>query len=276
MSDLVRAAVEEDRIGERLWLYANYHCNLACSYCLTESAPRVAPRLLSGDDLVAFATEARELGFRALGVTGGEPFLVPDMPEVVLRLAGILPVVVLSNGTLFDQKRLRRLAPLGGRDVRIQISLDRAEPVANDEMRGPNNFRKVVEAIPRLVALGIGVRIASTLAYVDDYDMSELCALHRWLGVPDDEHLVRSVVRRGRALTEGLGEDAGTDELGPELTITADGAFWSPFGPTVVGGRLDTDLLVTRQTRPLRVPAEALVRVIGASGYTGPVDDRFT
>jgi sulfatase maturation enzyme AslB (radical SAM superfamily) len=23
----------------RLWLYANYHCNLACRYCLTDSAP---------------------------------------------------------------------------------------------------------------------------------------------------------------------------------------------------------------------------------------------
>ena len=61
--------------------------------------------------------------------------------------------------------------------------------------------------------------------------------------------VVRGVVRRGRALTEGLGEPARIVELGPELTITDDGAFWSPFAPTVVGGRLDTDLLVTRAIR---------------------------
>lgn len=276
VSDLVRTAIADGAIGQRFWMYANYHCNLACSYCLTESSPHAAPRLLPGEEMVALAEEAQHLGFRALGVTGGEPFLVSDMPETVARLAAILPVVVLSNGTLFDAMRLDRLAPLGGGDARIQISLDRSEPLANDEMRGPHNFRKVVEAIPRLLDLGIGVRIASTLAYVDDRDMARLCSLHRSLGVPDEEHVVRGVVRRGRAVTEGLGEDAGTAELGPELTITADGAFWSPFGPTVVGGRLDTDLLVTRQTRPLRVPAEALVRVIGQTGYTGPVDDRFT
>ena len=62
---------------------------------------------------------------------------------------------------------------------------------------------------------------------------------------------MRGVIRRGRALTEGLGEDAGVDKLMPEVTITADGVFWSPFAPTVTEGRLDTDLLIARGTRSL-------------------------
>ena len=65
-------------------------------------------------------------------------------------------------------------------------------------------------------------------------------------------------------------------ELAPELTITADGAFWSPFAPTVVGGRVDTDLLVTRAVSPLARPAAALVDLVNDTGYEGPVDDRFT
>ncbi len=28
-------------VSGRLWLYSNYHCKLACAYCLTESAPKV-------------------------------------------------------------------------------------------------------------------------------------------------------------------------------------------------------------------------------------------
>jgi hypothetical protein len=55
---------------------------------------------------------------------------------------------------------------------------------------------------------------------------------------------------------------ATQNDLPAELTITADGAFWSPFGPTVRGGRLDTGLLITRTTRPLQVPAQALLRLI--------------
>jgi sulfatase maturation enzyme AslB (radical SAM superfamily) len=272
----VAEAIEQGVIGSRLWFYANYHCNLACSYCLTESAPDVDRRELDPDHVVDLAEQGRVLGFTAIGVTGGEPFLVAQMPELLARLSDVMPVVVLSNGTLFTGRRLERMRPLGERDVRVQISLDRSEAVANDEMRGPENFRKVVDAIPRLVDLGIGVRIASTLAWVDEDDMAKLCALHRSLGVPDEDHVVRGVVRRGRALTEGLGEPAGIGELGPELTITADGAFWSPFGPTVVGGLVDTDLLVTRAVSPLSRPAESLVGLVSGSGYQGPADDRFT
>ncbi len=272
----VAEAIDQGRIGSRLYLYANYHCNLACSYCLTESAPDADARIMPSERIEAIARQAPALGFRGLGVTGGEPFLVSDMPELLVRLSDILPVVVLSNGTLFSNARLERLRPLGGRDLRIQISLDSSDPVANDEMRGPENFRKVVEAIPKLVEMGIGVRIASTREFVDEDDMAALCELHRALGVPDEEHLVRGVVRRGRAATNGMGEPAGSDELAPELTLTADGAFWSPFAPTVVGGRLDVDLLVTRAIDPLHVPATALVDLVAGRGFAGPIDDRFT
>ena len=59
-----------------------------------------------------------------------------------------------------------------------------------------------------------------------------------------------------------MGVLAGFEQLDPELTLTADGAFYSPFGPTVRGGRLDTDLLISRTTEPVNAPAEALARIV--------------
>jgi hypothetical protein len=103
----VRDAIREGRVGGRLWLYANYHCNLRCTYCLTESAPGVERRLLAPEAMVERTVEARELGFTAVGVTGGEPFLLDWVPELIAELAGILPVVVLSNATLFSGRRPR-------------------------------------------------------------------------------------------------------------------------------------------------------------------------
>ena len=264
----VAEAIADGRSGGRLWIYANYHCTLRCDYCLTESAPGVARRLLEPKAMLAAAHEARALGFTGLGVTGGEPFLVPGMVSLLVELSLILPVVVLSNGTLFTGARLVELERLGGLPVHIQISLDSASPQANDMMRGEQNFRKVVAAIPELVDRGIGVRIATTLEDPTSHpqaEQDELCALHRWLGVSDADHVVRPVVRRGRAAAGSLGVTAGFDQLDPELTITADGAFASPFGPTVRDGRLDTDLLVTRTTLPLSVPAGALARVAGSA-----------
>ncbi len=258
----IAAAVAAGTLPGRVWLYSNYHCNLTCTYCLTESAPGVRRRELGPERMVTLAQEAKELGFTGLGVTGGEPFLLPELPDVLAELAELLPVVVLSNATLFTPARLARLDQLAGSPVHIQISLDRPDPVDNDEMRGPGNFSKVVASIPRLIELGIGVRVATTVEEIDDDELGRLCELHRQLGVPDEDHIVRPVVRRGRAVDFDMGVEARQPDLPAELTITADGAFWSPFGPTVHSGQLDTDLLITRTTSPLRTPADALLRLV--------------
>ncbi|TMR98931.1 radical SAM protein [Nonomuraea basaltis] len=258
----VAEAVAEGRLPGRVWMYADYHCNLACIYCLTESAPAVPRRELGHERMVEIAAEAAELGFTDLGVTGGEPFLVMGLPGTLAEMAEHLPVLVLTNGTLFTPKRLERLEPIRGRRVAMQISLDRPDPDANDEMRGPENFDKVVDAIPRLVERGVKVRIATTVESIEDAELDRLCALHRDLGVPDEDHIIRPIVRRGRAADHALGVTARQQDLPAELTITTDGAFWSPFGPTVSSGVVDTDLLITRTTRPLSVPAAALLRLV--------------
>lgn len=257
-------AIAAGALPGRVWMYANYHCNLACTYCLTESAPRVPHRELGPARMVEIAREASALGFTDLGVTGGEPFLLMWLPQTLAEMGEHLPVLVLTNGTLFTQKRLARLAPIRGRRVALQISLDRPDPDANDQMRGEENFAKVVDAVPRLVDLGIRVRIATTVESIEDTELDRLCALHRRLGVPDEDHIIRPIVRRGRAVDYQLGVNARQGDLPAELTITTDGAYWSPFGPTVHNGRVDTDLLITRTTRPLSVPANAMLRLVDA------------
>lgn len=258
----IAEAVAEGRLPGRVWMYSNYHCNLACTYCLTDSAPTSPRRALTGDAMRTVAAQAAELGFTQLGVTGGEPFLAPGIVDTVAAMADHLPTLVLSNGTLFGDAQIRRLEPWKRRDVGIQISLDSADPDVNDAARGPENFAKVVEAIPRLVDAGIRVRIATTATEIDPETLGRLCELHRGLGVSDDDHIVRPIVSRGRGLDVSDGVPVEVTDLPPDLTITADGAFWSPFGPTVRNGRLDTDLLITRTTDPLRTPAEALLGLV--------------
>lgn len=259
----VAEAIADGVLPGRVWLYTNYHCNLACSYCLTESSPRSERRELDPGTMIEVARQARELGFTGLGVTGGEPFLLPWLPETIVTMAAELPVVLLSNATLFVGTRLERAAMLAGHDVAIQISLDSHLADVNDMARGPENFTKVVEAVPRLIERGVHVRIATTTSWpLDDPRLDPLKELVASLGVAPEDHLVRPIVRRGRADELALGVDAGPSDIPSELTITADGAFWGSFGPTVRGGRLDTDLLVTRTVLPLTTPAEALIGLL--------------
>jgi MoaA/NifB/PqqE/SkfB family radical SAM enzyme len=262
MREAVETAVEEGRIGDRLWLYATYHCNLSCVYCLTESSPRVGERrALSAETMLQAVREAKELGFACAGITGGEVFMLPWFAETLVELSQIMPTVTLTNGTLFTDKLLARLDPLAGLDAALQLSLDSDEPSRNDELRGPENFARVIDAIPRLLARGIPVRIATTVEYQTPEELERLCELHRGLGIPDEDHVVRPVVRRGKAALEGMGVELGAGDVLPELTISADGAFLNPFGPTVRRGRTDLDLLVSRQIAPLSAATARFLRI---------------
>ena len=59
-----------------------------------------------------------------------------------------------------------------------------------------------------------------------------------------------------------MGVVPGPTDILPELTITADGAFLHPFGPTVRHGTTDLDLLVSRQVLPLERALERFLAIV--------------
>lgn len=252
-------------LPDRVWFYSNYHCNLTCTYCFTESSPSTPKMAMPPEQILDLARQAKELGYTQFGITGGEPFLLPYMVDLLKDLAAIGPTVVISNGTVFGPKRFARATELAGHDVAIQISLDAPEPDLNDEMRGAENFAKVSDVVPRLVEAGVKVRIATTVEpdRLDEDQHERLCELHRSWGVSDDDHVVRPVIARGRASEEGMGASLDYFQFPAELTFSVNGAYWGAFGPGFTDGRADTDLLITRTVDPVTVPAAALQRLAG-------------
>lgn len=249
------------RLSSRFWLYSNYHCNLACTYCLTESSPTAPPRQIPAERMVDLAGQAKALGFSSIGITGGEPFLRSDLVSILGRIAAELPVLVLTNGTLFNPRRIEAMAPLlrSEHPVSLQISLDSARAEDNDALRGDDNFSRVAAAVPRLIAAGFHVRVAATLNEAQPEVDPALQALLDGWGVAREDQILRPVVHRGRAGANTMGVEAGSAQLGAELTVTSAGAFWSPFGPTYREGNLETDLLLVRRTEPLSGVARALL-----------------
>jgi MoaA/NifB/PqqE/SkfB family radical SAM enzyme len=258
-------AVAAGRAGDRPWLVATYQCNLACAYCLTESHPRIADRReLSPETLLTAVEQAAELGFRSVGITGGEVFMLRWFPEAMVESARILPTIALTNGTLLGERTLDRLMPLVDLPAALQLSLDSAEPAGNDPLRGAGNHAAVIDAIRRLRRRGLRVRIATTVDQQRVPALDRLCELHRALGISDDDHIVRTIVRRGKAALEGLGVVLGPHDMLPELTLTSEGAFLHPFGPTVRGGVTDLDLRVCAAALPLEESLRAFLdRVAG-------------
>ena len=105
-------------------------CNFRCPYCMPEEEYPRDHEFLSKDQRLRFEEIARlanvfaGLGVRKLRLTGGEPLLRRDLPELVRQLAavpGIDDIAMTSNGSLLP----RYAAPLrmAGLD-RVTLSID--------------------------------------------------------------------------------------------------------------------------------------------------------
>jgi MoaA/NifB/PqqE/SkfB family radical SAM enzyme len=215
-------------LGSRLWLYTNFDCNLACDYCCSQSSPRAPARRLPAEVARRACEEFAGLGGREVLLTGGEPFLAPDLAEVVEAAVRWTPVTILTNAMVFGRgSRRRTLESLDPGAVTMQVSLDSGTPDLHDRHRGGGSFEGVRAGIELVRSLGFRVRVAAT---VDEADASEEQSLHALLdtdGIPEEDRLIRRVARTGFA---DWGVALTLDTLWPEPTLTADGAWWHPVG----------------------------------------------
>ena len=130
----------------RLWVYSNFHCNLACDYCVVASSPTARKREISRERFEALVDEAVDEGFTELYVTGGEPFVHPDMVEMAEYASERLETVVLTNAMLFTGRRARGAGAPGGPPA--------AHPAELGRRRAPGDARPLARR--GLVAEGDG------------------------------------------------------------------------------------------------------------------------
>src|SRR5262249_13351688 len=96
-------------LGSRLWLYTNFDCNLCCDDRCVRSSPKAPRRALGLEQVRRIASEAAALGVGEIFVTGGEPFLLADIGDILTACAATAPTTVLTNGMLLVGRRLETL-----------------------------------------------------------------------------------------------------------------------------------------------------------------------
>jgi pyruvate-formate lyase-activating enzyme len=227
-------------VGSRLWLYTNFDCNLCCDYCCVRSSPKAPRRALGLERVRRIASEAAALGVDDIFVTGGEPFLLPEIGDILTACAAAAPTAVLTNGMLLVGRRLGILGALPRDHLTLQISLDSPTPKRHDQHRGAGTWAKAWKGIERARAEGFRVRLAATVATEAEADEFRQFLDSRQIS--EQDRVIRRIALRGFA-TEGIA--LARADLVPEITITADGVYWHPVGAE------DADLLVTPEIFPL-------------------------
>src|SRR5206468_605480 len=143
---------DSEGLLSRLWIYTNYDCNLSCSYCVAESFVGAERKGLELQEVCQIIDEAVALSLRDLFLTGGEPFILPDIFRMIeYGLREGMSVTILSNGILLKGKRLQQLENLPHRErLTIQISLDGSNAATHDCYRGTGSWQKAIASIERL------------------------------------------------------------------------------------------------------------------------------
>ena len=101
-------------------------CNFRCRYCMpAEGLPWLGrPELLSFEEIHRLVRVMAAMGVREVRLTGGEPLVRRDLPDLVRMLAatrGVEDLSLTTNGVLLD----RLAAPLAVAGLRrLNVSLD--------------------------------------------------------------------------------------------------------------------------------------------------------
>ena len=237
-------------VGSRLWLYTNFDCNLHCDYCCVRSTPRAARRALGLDRVRRITSEASALRVGEFFVTGGEPFMLPDIAAIIAACATSAPTTVLTNGMLFVGRRLEALRSLSPVGVTLQISLDSPTPELHDAHRGGGTWLRAWRGVQTARAEGFRVRIAATVS--SDEEAAAFDTFLDERDVAPEDRVIRRIALRGAAV---VGVPLARVDLIPEITITADGVYWHPVGAD------DADFFVTAKIFPLAEAFAAVGRV---------------
>ncbi|MEQ1764780.1 MAG: radical SAM protein, partial [Pyrinomonadaceae bacterium] len=125
-------------------------CNFRCFYCLPNGEPPLARKetILTFEEIERIARIFVSLGIDKLRLTGGEPLIRRDVPELVKKLSRLKPglsdIALTTNG--FDLPRHGKALKAAGLD-RVTISLDSLDPKNFEDITGVDALAKVLDAI---------------------------------------------------------------------------------------------------------------------------------
>lgn len=167
-------------------------CNLECNHCFNNSGPQNDTfGKMRKEQIFSYLDESVDYGVKEYYFTGGEPFLHPNMVEIIERTLNYGPVTVLTNGTAFTRSELDRLGELFQEkpySLEIRVSLDGFTPESNDEIRGEGTFHQAMNGIENLVERGLLPIITATRTWDINDDTEVLKGFRETLSEAGYEH----------------------------------------------------------------------------------------
>ena len=158
---------------EYLRLSITDECNFKCNYCLPDGYQRTHQKqFLSQNEIQNLINAFAELGTSKVRITGGEPSLRKDFPNIIEQIAttdGIKKVVTTTNG--FNLSKHAEHWFEAGLSA-INVSIDSLDANTFNLITGKNIFHKVMEGVDACISAGFEqVKVNSVLMKgLNDHD----------------------------------------------------------------------------------------------------------
>ena len=165
-------------------------CNFRCRYCMPRERfnedhtflPKRA--FLSFDEIEKVVRSSISLGLEKVRITGGEPLLRKNLPELIAKLSKLgIDIALTTNASLLKKNaKALRLAGLN----RVTISLDALDPELHKQMSDSNiSVDSILEGIDEAVRVGLSpVKINCVVQKgVNEGEVSKLVHYFRGTGI---------------------------------------------------------------------------------------------
>lgn len=169
-----------EKLDELWFQITGTQCNLTCSHCFISCSPdNTSFGNLSYEQVAEVLEDSTQHGVKEYYFTGGEPFLHPQIVEVLSLALEYGPVTVLTNGTVMTPKLVEQLVQAEKKSrysLEFRVSVDHFDANKNDAIRGDKAFSRALRGIARLAKGGFLPIVTAMRTWEIDEDLEVLDA----------------------------------------------------------------------------------------------------
>ncbi len=170
-------ALTPNRPHHAQWMITR-KCNYCCRGCNVWKEQDTHE--LSTDEVKRGLDVLKDLGIIELVISGGDPLLRKDAPEIIEHASNLFLTTVYDNGSMAKQN----LEALRNVDF-VAISIDSLDPEKNDYIKAvPGAWEKAMEAVKTLSNEGINVCVTPTISQLNLYEIMDITNHFTQKGIP--------------------------------------------------------------------------------------------
>ena len=161
-----KSKILTDNFGRRhtyLRISLTERCNLRCLYCMPKEGVELTPKkkLMQSNEIIYLAKLFVKYGVNKIRLTGGEPFIRKDFPQIARKLSKLPVDLSITTNAVIVNKHLELLKECNIK--RLNVSLDTLQEKRFKTITLRNNFKNVIQNIQELLKQGFKIKINAVL-----------------------------------------------------------------------------------------------------------------